>query len=336
MPDVRTILTLTPHTAIDRVIEAPGFEVGAHVEATQRSRYPAGKGINVSRALSSLGRSTVATGWVGRNESALFEKHLADSGPGKAVAQLVPVDGSTRENITIIDPKRRTDTHLRGRGFEVTPRDHQRLMSKVSVHARPRSVIVVSGSLCPGVTPAFLNELGDAVHRGGGRLVLDTTPQAARALLGMPEGGGGYDWSAASRKALMLAPNRDELLELLGERRGDDETLLTFARRLQAACEWVLLTLGGGGAVLVGPHAAWRGRVDLPPEEVVHTVGCGDCALAGALDALAEGLSPDRWLARAVAAGAANAASHEIGRFDPQRVQELENRAEVEKVRLPA
>ena len=58
------IITVTLNPALDTVLESPKFGVGKHVSATRVVSYPAGKGINVSRALAAIGVRSVATGFV--------------------------------------------------------------------------------------------------------------------------------------------------------------------------------------------------------------------------------------------------------------------------------
>ena len=49
------IVTVTLNPAVDKVLEVPGFHVGAHVRASVASLLPAGKGVNVARGLVRLG-----------------------------------------------------------------------------------------------------------------------------------------------------------------------------------------------------------------------------------------------------------------------------------------
>ena len=63
--DFRSIITVTLNPTIDRIIEVPGFMLGGHQHGRLRIREPAGKAVNVSRALSELGITSSAVGWVG-------------------------------------------------------------------------------------------------------------------------------------------------------------------------------------------------------------------------------------------------------------------------------
>ena len=61
----RVILTVTLNAAIDRTVAVPNFRLGRRHRAVESRTVPGGKGINVARALSLLGRPVIATGFVG-------------------------------------------------------------------------------------------------------------------------------------------------------------------------------------------------------------------------------------------------------------------------------
>ena len=71
-----SIVTVTLNPTIDRIIEVPGFTIGGHQQGRLHLREPAGKAINVSRALSELGLRNSAIGWVGMNAFDLFHEAM--------------------------------------------------------------------------------------------------------------------------------------------------------------------------------------------------------------------------------------------------------------------
>jgi fructose-1-phosphate kinase PfkB-like protein len=80
---IESVITVNLSTAIDRVLEVPDFRIGGHARVRQISRYPAGKAINVSRALARLGRTSIATGFVGQHEQDHFDRFLRSMSPGR-------------------------------------------------------------------------------------------------------------------------------------------------------------------------------------------------------------------------------------------------------------
>lgn len=333
---ISPIITVTLNTAIDRVLEVENFAIGEHLPAQETLRYPAGKGINVSRCLARLGRASIAAGFVGQAQSSQFEQSLADTGPGRTTCQLMAVRGQTRENITILDPIARTDTHIRTPGYELTRQDVQRIVSKLGLLAREGSIVVFSGSLALGMASADFDTLiyvalgrkAKVVLDVGGKLLADSTS------LDLKTAGQGSSASTASSKMLwMIKPNRQELAEALGiEQLLSDAQLMEAGRRLTERVAWVVVTLGAEGAILFHEDKAWKAHCDVPADQVVSTVGCGDCLLAGILDAQAAQREPDEVLRWGVAAATANAMHSGVGEYDLSQVQQCARQTQVSEI----
>jgi 1-phosphofructokinase family hexose kinase len=324
----RTIVTVNPNTAVDCVFEVPEFEVGRHVKGRLLSQTPAGKGINVSRALARLGCDSVATGFVGEAQQPDFERHLKSAGPGRALSQLLAVAGQTRQNITLVDPVRHTDTHIRDRGFHVSPQDVQRITSKVGLLARTDAMVLFTGSLPPGMEMHDLRAMVEQAIRSGALVAMDGDVDALQSMLA---------WARADRagkRFWMLKPNRAELAGAVGVKQIDTlEQALAAARQLLHHAQVVCVTLGPQGALIVDEHEAWQATVQVEPGMVVNTVGCGDCAMAGLLDAMLNQKPPREAVRRAVATGAANALTQGIAQFSVTLVDELEESVRVEPLR---
>lgn len=283
------VITINLNTAVDRVIEVPGLSIGAHAKGRQLSRFPAGKAINVSRALARINCDSVATGFVGQGESLQFEQFLKNTGPGRIICQLLAVRGQTRENITLIDPVGHTDTHIRDEGFEITDADFHRMMSKLGLLARPNAIMVFSGSLPRGMDVPKLNMLLMMAMSGGAKVVLDTGGDILAQLVGLdPNEPPSPDAPAPEPEdnpLWLVKPNRLELAQMMGKKdlETDDEIVqagLLLAQRVRC----VVVTLGSQGAWLIQGKDAWRGTVNIDQNRIVNTVGCGDSMIAGLLD----------------------------------------------------
>jgi fructose-1-phosphate kinase PfkB-like protein len=340
---IQTVITVALNTAIDRILEVKGFKVGAHARGRELSRFPAGKAINVSRALARLGQPSISTGFVGKAELDQFEGFMEATGPGRIVCQLLSVRGKTRENVTIIDPVAHTDTHIRDAGFQVVNSDVQRMLTKIGLLARPNTIIVISGSLPPGMDVHSLNLLLTVAISGGARVVLDVggpllnqlatgmlPPDATNGaespadvpLLGDPDSSGGI-W--------MVKPNRQELADMIGVvKLESEEQIVKAARRLARVINYVPITLGADGAFLVTRDQVLRGRLAIDPQRITNTVGCGDCMVAGMIDAHLHGASSEQMLRRGMAVATANALREGIAEFRMEQIKSLEDLAVIE------
>lgn len=229
------IVTVTLNTAVDRLIEVPDFHVGGHVPGRHLARIPAGKGVNVSRALAILGVPSVATGFVGREQLEDFERSLrpsagrgadaAGAGDPHATAnehanaattrdggpattrhadtastiqpQFLAIDGVTRENITIIDPTACNETHVRDVGAAPTHDDLARLEQKLNLLAHEGTLVIIAGGLPPDVPTDYAVGLIDMLLAKRARVALD----ASGPLLA----------AARQRRLWLVKPNAWEL-----------------------------------------------------------------------------------------------------------------------------
>jgi len=322
MPEIR-VVTVTLNPAVDRVLEAPGFAVGRHVKAKRIALYPAGKGVNVSRVLATLGTRSVVTGLVGKNELGMFEEHLERAGEGRIVCQLLIVRARTRDNTTIVDPVEDTETHVRDEGFHVQPDDVTRIGSKLGMLARPGVMMAFCGSLPPGLEPSAFAAIVRRCRDLGAKVVVDTSREALEALRG---------------ERLWMAKLNAAELETLAQRPTETlEQTIEASRALSVhgggVVDHVVATLGADGAVHIGEGGDLRGWVSVHPGRIVSTVGCGDSLLAGMLSILARDAKAwERAMREGLAAATANACTREAGFFDPNDLYEFRDVATLEHV----
>lgn len=322
---VPRLVTVTLNTAIDRVLEAPGLAIGAHLPARQTHRAEAGKGVNVALAIARLGGACIATGFVGRAETGDFDAALRSVRPGRAISQLLPVAGPTRENITLLDPEARTDTHLRTAGYELSKPDCGRMRTKLEMLSEADGLVALCGSLPEGLDPSDLGELLVAAGSRGAKVILDTDGPVLKRLLGPQRDNTPDLW--------LLKPNRDELAAMTGkDPAATDAEVLEQARVAARRARWVVVTLGSSGAVLCDQEQGWQATCDVEPGQVTSTVGCGDCLLGAMMLAVAGGAELPEALRRGVAAAAANArhaAESGVARFPLEDYQAFLDRAAV-------
>ena len=277
------ILTVTPNPSLDRTYELPRLTRCSVLRATDDRVDPGGKGINVSRAVAAAGHPTIAVAPLGGPEGALLARLL---GEHDIEAAGVPIAGSTRINVTLVEPDG-TLTKVNAVGPEITEAEAEALLDAVQSRSAATDWIACCGSLPRGLPPQWYAELVARSHRAGALIALDTSGAALTAAL--PE------------HPDVIKPNAQELAGAVGR------PLATVGDAVKAAEELrgrgagsVLASLGADGQLLVDGTGAYFGsaRVDV----VRSNVGAGDASLAGFL---AAGGSGQGALAVAVAHGAA-------------------------------
>jgi len=312
------ILTVGFNPAIDRILECPEFHIGGHQQARQIARLAAGKAANVNRALAQLGTDSIATGFVGAGEMEFFHEQLMSAGPGRILCRFVEVGGKTRENISILDPTRRLETHLRDRGFAVTSEEISFLEEKIAHALKPEDVVIFAGSLCEGLDDAYLGKLVARCRGTGAKVVVDSS--------------GGPLKAAAQEPLWLLKPNLMELRQLLGVEVPNAASAVRDAvMPLMARIENILVTRGPMGAVLFTRDGAYCARMatkDIP----VRTVGCGDHLLAGFVAEAAAGRSMPDALATAMAVATARAVSQKMDEFDRATMIKAREQVVVERM----
>ena len=280
------IVTVTLNPSLDRTVEVGRLDRGDVVRTGAPLLEPAGKGVNVARALTAHGVNSVAVLPVGGREGAELSALLDAAGVS---ARYVPVSGRTRSNLTVAEPGG-TVTKLNEPGLALSHDDLTAITAVVRATAEDATWIVVSGSLPPEISTATFARFVDDMRRTGAKLAVDTSGDALSA--------------AVEARPDLLKPNLAELAELAGrtlDRLGD---VVAAAEAVRASgVGTVLVSLGGEGAVLVGPDGVVVGtsHVDVPRS----TVGAGDSFLAGYLASETAGGAPRDALLAALTWGAA-------------------------------
>ncbi|MFE1334152.1 1-phosphofructokinase [Streptomyces microflavus] len=277
------ILTVTPNPSLDRTYELPELVRGTVLRATADRVDPGGKGVNVSRAVAAAGHRTVAVAPMGGPEGALLARLLGEHG---IEAAGVPVTGSTRINITLVEPDS-TLTKINAAGPELSAAEAEDVLEAVRTHAAAADWIACCGSLPRGLPPQWYAELVARSHRAGTRIALDTSgPALTAALREGPD---------------VIKPNAQELAEAVGRPLATVGDALKAAEELRArGARSVLASLGADGQLLVEASGAYFATARV--ETVRSNVGAGDASLAGFLTAGGQGPGA---LASAVAHGAA-------------------------------
>jgi len=264
-------ITVTLNPAVDRTVVIPGFTAGAVNRVSSSTDRPGGKGVNVARTLANLGHTTAATGFLGRENSTLFEEEFRQRG---ICDYFVRVTGATRVGIKIVDPVlgQTTDVNFPG----LCPQAAQIEQFSVGMKQLQAPWCVLSGSLPEGVEITFYRDLTRQLRARGIRVMMDTSGAPLRhALEAVPTA---------------IKPNIHELSELLGTSlQTREEVLNAAASLLQRGIELVVISMGAEGALFVDKDQAITVK---PPAIQVHsTVGAGDAMVAGTVAGAIRGLS---------------------------------------------
>jgi 1-phosphofructokinase len=282
------IITVTLNPALDKTAELDLLRPGELNRLKNVITDIGGKGVNVSKMIAALGGGSIATGFAGGGSGAEIVNTLTEMGIS---ADFVKVGCVTRKNIKILDKGNRL-TELNEPGVTVTPDEIERLKSKLSGMANPKSIFVFAGSLAVGLKSDFYAELIHIVHKNGALAFLDADGDAFKAAL--------------KEKPDFIKPNRHEIMEYFGiNGPADLEVLKGLCGSLvKMGVPRIALSMGAEGAMFVNDDIySFSSGLEVSAHS---SVGAGDSMVGAVAFAADKGMS---WkdacdLAMAASAGA--------------------------------
>ncbi|MGR9053769.1 MAG: 1-phosphofructokinase family hexose kinase [Gammaproteobacteria bacterium] len=310
------IITVTANTAIDYVVRVDHLILGETVQAESGVEFAAGKGLNVAKAVESLSRNVHALGFVGRSSHRFFNDLKSEL----LHVDLIPLEGKTRTNITLVDNAAKRETHIRTSGYSVTEPECRKLIDKIDTYVWKGDVVVLSGSLPSGAVPDLYARIIERCRKKSAIVLLDSSGDSLR--------------QGAAAKPFLIKPNQQELEEFVG-RSLPNETAIVDAARAMAAdgTQMVAVSRGENGVVAYFDRSAYALAGTIEFADIVSSVGCGDAMLAGLAIAIAEQNSLEQALRFGTACGCANLFTREPGRLDPERVTAIEKTIVVREIR---
>lgn len=282
-----SILTVTLNPALDLSARVPELRAGPKLRLSDPVTEPGGGGVNVARVIHGLGGKVCA--WVALGGATGAQLATLLRAQGVAV-QVFDVPFDTRSNWAITD-----DAGAQYR-LQLPGADWPAGLCAAAladIAARAQGLVVLSGSLPPGLPASFPADLAHALPPG--RLALDTSGAALDYVVDHPD-----------PKLFLLRMDSAEAEGLAGQALPDLASAAAFAKSLQGrgVAQWVSVACGAQGNVIAGPEGAVH--ICRPPiVPVTSAVGAGDSFMGALVLALAEGRAMPEALRQGTAAAAA-------------------------------
>jgi 1-phosphofructokinase len=274
MPTHYDCLTITLNPAIDRTITISDFAAGKVNRVQGEYLNAGGKGVNVATSLADASHSVAATGFLGRENATVFERHFAHK---RIADHFVRLQGETRVGIKITDPVRKETTDINFPGVEPLPSDVTAL--RAIIDHTDAEWFVIAGSLPPGVEQTIYRDFVKSLKALNRRVALDTSGET-------------LNYAVEAAPAL-IKPNIHELEGLVGRPLSSRDAVAQAAQELLArGIEAVVVSMGHEGACFVNAEGV---LFAIPPKiEVRSTVGAGDAMVAGVISGKLRGLTLDQ------------------------------------------
>ena len=280
------IVTITVNSALDKSTRFKGLVPEQKIRCEEPRFDAGGGGINVSKAISRLGGTSLAVftsgGPTGKMLEELVVKESIDY-------EAVTVRSWTRESFVAVDDNTNSQYRFGFTGGKISDEESNRILETIAA-LKPK-FLVTSGSLNEGLSDDFYSKIAKIAKKSSAKLIVDTSGEALKKALEV----GVY----------MIKPNVGELAKLIGVERLELEEVNEAAKQIIAkgGAEIVVVSLGPQGAVLVTKDI--YEFVPAPNVAKKSTVGAGDSMVGGMVWALSQNKSLKEVIRWGVACGTA-------------------------------
>jgi 1-phosphofructokinase/tagatose 6-phosphate kinase len=319
------IITVTLNAAIDKTLAVPNFRLGRRHRAVEQTAMAGGKGVNVARALKTLGMPVIATGVAGGPTGTRIIEQLTDEA---ILNDFVRIREESRTSTAVVDPTNGEQTEINEKGPSVSEAELDLFVDKLLYLAKGAGLCVFSGSLPRGVPDDLYARLIVEINRLGCLTVLDSEGEALRV--------------GTRAEPTVVTPNEPEAEELVGHEFSDEEDRLAAVREIvELGAREAIMTLPTGCIALLQETGAAEklligASIDPSVVEARSTVGSGDAFLAGYVAARYQERDPLECMRFAVGCGAESIQHFGAGVLDPREVDRLLPEVEVERLPEPA
>lgn len=282
------IYTLTLAPSLDSATQTPQIYPEGKLRCSAPVFEPGGGGINVARAITFLGGNATALfpagGATGEHLVALLQ------------AEHVPVNSVesrewTRQNLHVHVDASGEQYRFVMPGATLHDDELEALQNNIS-QIDSGSLLVISGSLPPGVSLIQFVSLIKSAQQHGLRCIIDSSGDALAAALAIGD-------------IELVKPNQKELSALVQRDLNQPDDVRNAAQEIvrSGKARRVVVSLGAQGALAVDAHSCVQ--VVPPPIKSQSTVGAGDSMVGAMTLKLAEGASLEEMVRYGVAAGSA-------------------------------
>lgn len=310
------VVCFSGNPALDRRLALSSLRAGEVNRARTAESMPGGKAAHVAIALVSLGWKPVWTGFLG---GALGKECAAGlRGLGIEVVSL-ETSSPTRVNLELIED-RGAVTEVLEPGAAPSQKEQAQAIELCAARFRNewnRALLVISGSLPPGMHPDFYSSLIRIARAAGSSVFLDTSGEW---LLNGLEAKPDFVKINAKEAEVLLSP--------LADRR---QFAASAARELiKRGAVSAAITMGKEGLLWMEGSNGGSLFAQPPPLECRSQVGCGDTTFAGFAHATLSGMPASEKIRFATACGAANCLAHTTSRILLAQVQLLSAQIRIE------
>lgn len=224
---------------------------------------PGGNGINAGIIAHRLGAEVTLTGFMGGANGDVISSLLDKE---KIHHEFIPIQSSTRMNVTVSNTKDHKQTRLSFPGARVRKAEWDQLIKFVEKIKAEEDLVVIGGSLPPGISTQKVSSLIRMLKKRKIFCMVDMPAESLRKVL--------------NAKPSFIKPNLKEFQELTKSQATTIQDVLQEIRKLNKSVPLICVSSVEGGAILANESQACFGKT---PKLTIHsTVGAGD-SMVGAM-----------------------------------------------------
>ena len=288
------IITITCNPAIDKTVydNKTVFDIG-------------GKGINVSRTLKVLGSSSIATGFIGRNNKNIIIDKLNELNIDN---HFIEIDGSVRTNTKIIANGILTEENENGPIIKDS--DIDRLFDYLNNYNN--EIVIISGSISNNVDPKVYGELIKLLKGNDNYVIVDCAGDLLKY--------------AIEAKPNIIKPNKKEICDYFNIE-FDENIIIKKCKDL--GIDLICVSLDSQGALFIGDNVYKADAIDI---DCVNSVGAGDAMVAAMAYSIENNYSIKDMIKLSIACSAANCTTVNTSPADYSYIKQLINKVNIGKI----
>jgi 1-phosphofructokinase family hexose kinase len=300
------ILCVTLNPCLDKTLTVPAWKPGDLVRGSSIREVVGGKGNNVARALSRLGRrarpATFLGGAVGQHCAELLRRE------DRLDPIIVATEAATRVILTVLTQSTTDQTAFFDPDPAITASEAQALVDRIELAlSQPGvSALTLSGSSPSAATHGVYSDLISLARARRIPVFLDTYGPALEAIWGF--------WPS------VLQLNRREAAGQLRKPSLNDQDVLGLLADWHRHGVTCGIVTDGPNPVLIQCREK-RFRALPPAIKVQNPIGSGDSLLAGLVDAWLTETDSEPMIRHALGCAAANAVVWDAGDIDPEQAR---------------
>ena len=270
---MKKVLVVNLNFAIDKTASLDELTEGRVYRLSRVKTMPGGKGVNVARALRTLGVPVKLLGFVAGHNGRWLAQALTSEGLESDCVPFAP--GESRVCLSVVD-RHGVSTDFNEEGPAVPRKAADILLERFHTCLKDCELVAFSGRIARGLPDDFFCRLITLARRAGKMSAVDTSGLPLKSVM-------------SSSGPSLIKMNRSEFEEASGKPFTPAALSQSFGRMRKRGTQYMLVTDGPFATYAVTPENLWKFH---PPDiEVVTPVGAGDSFMAGLIYGHVSGFS---------------------------------------------